>query len=336
MKTAEPVAIELAQIWARLYHARGYNPLPARQIAGRTRPAAKRYTKLRDNGIGESVLDKWWSPSVQVATGVCWDLCVVDLDGLAARQVWAAFCRYRTMEPTWTVEHDPKGGMHLWYRLPAGWEELPHKTVLWHHPTRKHAAIELLGDNNLIVAPPSIHPRSELPYHFLDGRSPHELDRPAEIPLWVLELARKQALAAVRLRARKLATNTVGSAVWEPHPLGPRPTQGDYVSLDRVHWREVIDAIPDKVALAASWGLRFVNDFPNAAGWIHCRAYDREDVRPSAMFHVATGSYWEPSLGAISLFVLGIALGMYPDYRTAIKSLAYDFLSPRGSHHAAH
>jgi hypothetical protein len=140
------------------------------------------------------------------------------------------------------------------------------------------------------MVPPSIHPRTGRRYRFLDAaHSPKSLPLPAPCPGWVL------ALRPVEAPRRP-----------------PRPIR------DLGH---VLDAIPDKVALARSWGLRLAANRPNASGWIPCHAVGREDRTPSASISATTGCYWEPDLGVVPLCDLGVLLGAYPDRRAALVEL---------------
>lgn len=99
-----------------------------------------------------------------------------------------------------------------------------------------------------------------------------------------------------------------------------------------VRWdsQEVLDAIPDKVALARSWGLRIASHRENAAGWFQCHAIDREDRTPSASFSASRGGrYWEPGERSIGLFALSVRLGVYASYGDAVHDLGMRFCSRR-------
>jgi hypothetical protein len=69
-----------------------------------------------------------------------------------------------------------------------------------------------------------------------------------------------------------------------------------------------------------------------ASGWVSCHDLDRPDVHPSARFHPATGRFWNPECGRqpLSLFGLGSALGVYPNWRECMADLARFYLGVRG------
>jgi hypothetical protein len=294
--------------WARFYRDRRYNPLPA--CVNRSRPAMTSYARERDFGFPEKLLARWWTPCVQVCTGVRWDLCVIDIDGARAEDVWSGALALEGPVSTWTVS-TPSGGVHLWFRLPSDVVSLP-KVTLWEQPDVRHSAVELLGDRCLAMAPPSIreYPGGHVGvYRWLDWLSPHDLDRPAVLPAWVLEWAARASVAA--------------------RPPAPRP--GPVLKRlrrspgGRYDPRAVIAAIPDKVAVAEAWGLRIASRRPNARGWLRCRAIDREDLRSSASFHPVSGYYSEPFRVRYSLFELGALIGPYLDWRDCLAELARRF-----------
>ncbi len=300
--------INNAARWAKFYVQHGYNCLPA--CANRSRPAMKTYTQERDEGIPESFLARWWTPCVQVCTGVRWNLCVIDVDGPNAEDFMDSRCLVDDLPCTWTVS-TPSGGYHLWFSLPRDIVALP-KVVLWEESGVRHSAIELLGDRCLAMAPPSIreYPGGHVGvYHWDGGRSPHDLARPAELPAWVLEWAARACIAS--------------------RPPAPRPgpvlkrlrrTPGG-----RFDPRTVMASIPDPVAVVEAWGLRIASHTPNARGWLRCHALDREDRRPSASFHPISGYYSEPFRVRYSLFELGALIGPYLDWRHCLSDLARRF-----------
>jgi hypothetical protein len=296
-----------AAAWAAHYKVMGLNPLPSRAIDGRIRPALRAYTDLRDKGIGDSILRRWWTDCIQVCLG---KVVVVDLDGPAARQVWREWSMHRRDPPTWEVEHDPAGGMHLWYATEA---TLPFKTVLWTEGDGLHSAVEVLGDRNLIVAPPSRSPKSGNRYRFRPGRGPRQIERPAPLPGWVLRAVEN---------ARPLAQE---ARVPLPRPepaLLPRHAGPHY------EWRSVQAAIPDPLEVLAGWGVRVVGGPTPGSDWVAARSIYREDRHPSASVSHRTGCYKEPGAKALSIFDLGVALGVYPDLCHAIDDLGRRFGAP--------
>jgi hypothetical protein len=291
--------------FARWYHARGYNPLPS--CPGRRMPwweGMEGYTEVRDDGIPESFLGGplWPNGNIQLATGVKWGLVVVDLDGEAGRSCWACWADVLGCPRTWAVR-TPRGGLHLWFRPPAGVARVPSRE-LWKGPG-EHQGVELIGCGKLAIAPPSYKRIDGVKrhYEFIPGRSPGDLDEPATLPRWVLQVNAP--------RERKV----------EPMPpAGPRITYRGKRHHDR---REVLDAMsPEaKTWFAVDCGLRLASTRPNPAGWMDAHAIDRPDRHPSARFHPAKGLYNEPGKGlTLSLFDLGAALGRYSTWMDACNA----------------
>jgi hypothetical protein len=318
--TETPADVMIVARQAAKYREWGWNPLPSRNIAGRVRPSLKSYSHLRDHGIGESILRNWWGTHVQVATGSRWGLAVVDLDGPMAIDVWRLWTMHREPHRTWAVQHDPNGGMHLWFTIPKD-EPLPFKTGIWwlgeSLEKSNHNCIEILGDGNLIVAPPSVSPRTGRPYQFLPGRGPDDIERPAPLPTWVRSLVTKQVEESRR------DSSSVGSVL---APVPDMIRRGGRLA-PRLHlsWEDVRAAIPDKVALVRSWGVRVVGDKPSPRGWIVTRSIFREDNHPSAAVNLL-GDYWEPLYGShcLSIFQLAVVLGLYPSFTEAVDGIGYD------------
>jgi hypothetical protein len=175
---------------------------------------------------------------------------------------------------------------------------------------RKRSLIELKGEKALVVAPPSVHPETGMPYAFLPGHSPTEIARPAPLPRWVRELPGVRPPRVPQLL-----------------PLHrDAPKRPVLACCGHVDCRDVLEAIPDKVAAVASWGLRVASE-PNHAGWCRCHALDRPDENPSASFHSGSGYYCEPdggggSLRRHSLFELGALIGPYLSWLDCLHDLA--------------
>jgi hypothetical protein len=301
--------------WADRYRAASFNPLPSKDCGGRLHPPF-RYGHARDNGLSPAsfarLADRLDCRAVQVPTGSKWGLLVIDLDGPMAVDVWRAWSLHRDNPPTWAVQHDPAGGMHLWYSV-ARDAALPFKTPLWWlgetAETSGHNCIEALGDGNLIVAPPSVSPKSGLPYRFLPGRGPDDIAAPAPLPGWVAAAIAKHASAPAPVEA--------------PGRM-PVVASGSGAPVPRLHldWSEVRDHIPDKVGLLRSWGVRVVATKPGGKGWYAARSIFREDRRPSAAVN-ELGDYWEPQYGSrcLSIFQVAVAIGLYRDFAEAVDGL---------------
>jgi hypothetical protein len=159
--------VALARDWARFYRSKGYNPLPSRR--DRKVPALRSYTRERDNGIPDSLLEHWHASNIQLACGARWGLAVVDLDGDRSLDTFLRLGGSGGHRPphTWAVRTaNPDGscrGLHLWFD-PEG-EPVATRIIHgdWDEAARrfqKRSLIELKGEKALIVAPPSIHPET--------------------------------------------------------------------------------------------------------------------------------------------------------------------------------
>lgn len=302
--------------WVQLYRRLGFQPLPSRMDdpQKRKKPCCA-YAQWWE---APAPLDELWKRyetlNIQVMTGRFWGLCVLDLDGGPAIEEWGRLAAKHGGCPDTWVSHSGGGGQHWWFSTPRGMAETG-KSVLWAvwdeeaKGWKKHQAIELLCDRSLVMAPPSVHPKTGRVYKWLDKRhSPlgRGLVRPELLPAWVLKLPRVTAPRQAPAPVVSIPMRTV------TRPKG-------------VRWRsaDVLEAIHDKASLAASWGLRFATRRENAAGWMQVHAIGREDRNPSASFSESKGGrYWEPGQKSIGLFDLAVQLGVYASYWDAVSDLA--------------
>lgn len=299
--------IGLARRWAGFYRDRGFNPLPSDPEAGH--PPC-RYSHLWEEKAPDDLFDRFPTTNIQLMTGRYWRLLVLDLDGHEARVAFEVMAREHgaPLPPTW-ITHSGGDGLHIWLRLPAGLRRPIPKAILW-RGEGKHSLVERFCDRSLIRVPPSIHAKTGERYRFLDkAHSPARLPLPAPCPRWVLDLK--------PLEAPKPA----------PVILPMRAPARPVCAAGAPHYRanEVLDAIGDKVGLAASWGLRLASQRPNHSGWVSCHAVGREDRNPSASLSAVSGRYWEPGERTISLFELAVRLGIYLDWRDAVTDLGRRF-----------
>jgi hypothetical protein len=297
--TVEADNTTLARRWAGFYRERGFNPLPSRPDA--KRPFV-RYADWWEQDAPADLFDRHPTTNIQLMTGRHWRLLVIDLDGEEARE---RFAKMGQVPLTWAT-HSGGNGLHLWFRLnPGTFGEIP-KAILW-KGGEKHSAIERLCDRSLIMVPPSIHPTTGRRYRFLDRRhSPAGLPMPAWCPAWVLRLKPVEAeRPTVCLPAARPAKRVTTAGRWRA--------------------ADVLDAIPDKIALAESWGLRVASRRPNVSGWCSCHKVGAEDRSPSASVSATTGRYWEPDSRTISLFELAVRLGAYLSFEDAVNDLGARF-----------
>jgi hypothetical protein len=306
---------ETRLFWA-FYRMRGLNPIPS--CPTEKKPLirfADRYgwdTKLPDD-----TLEKHPTTNLQVMCGRPWGLLVIDLDGDEAARRFAE--RAGGLPRTW-VSHSGGGGRHVWFTIEHEGPELP-KAILW-KGDGPHEAIERLGDRSLVIAPPSIHPKTGLRYEWLDrAHSPlgHGLGRPAPAPDWLLAWPPVDARPTLRV-----PPSVARITRQRPITIDARITPG--VRADR---NDVLAAIPDKIGLARSWGVRFAGR-PTTRGYWPCHAIDRDDDRPSAAVRAHDGYYVDRGTDRrLTFFDLAIALGVYRDFREALDDLGSRYCGRR-------
>lgn len=297
MQTPTPKHQATLSAWVAIYRERGLQPLPSRMNA--KRPLVM-FSDCWERPYSGDPFDpaRWCvrenphppaTTNVQVMTGrTPWRLLVIDLDGEEARGRWASLGGH---PPTWTVTSGGKG-RHLWFRLsPEQCRRPLPKAFLWRGEDR-HNAIERLCDRSLVMAPPSIHPKTGAAYTWTSRReSPLVLNLPALCPAWVLELP----------------------PVQEPRATPPPRTP----HLPPLH-------LPgDVLFLARSWGLRLAGNV-RPSGWAPCHAIGREDTHPSAAIHATKGIYVDQGSGErLSLPDLAVRLGAFHDRIEAYRSLKH-------------
>jgi hypothetical protein len=317
-KALDPNHVGGALRWAKLFERRGYQPLPS--DPSRKKPLC-RFAEWWDGGgpTADELWARFPTTNLQVMTGRRWRLAVIDLDGPEANEALPTLGP--TMPRTW-IGVSGGGGRHLWFTVPDG-PPLPRRLLWgvwddlacqgrggWH----KRKAIEFLGDRSLVMAPPSIHPRTGRPYRFLQGFSPREQYWPAILPRWVIDLPTAKPPESPRDDPK---------LVWCPTH---RRKSYDKALPHHVTGRDVLAAIADKVAVARSWGVRVLAETAGPTGWVDCHDFNRDDRHPSARFHPGAGLFWRPGERSLSLFDLGVATGHYANWRDCCAELCSIYL----------
>lgn len=321
-----PEDIELCRQWAAIYRMRGFNPLPSSVDDTKRKKPMCRFAQWWESPAPEDLFDKCVTTNIQLMTGRHWRLMVIDLDGPEAEQRFAKMGR---VPPTW-ISQSGGGGKHLWFRLPDNYQSPLPKGFLWESQARldaiefnrtaepdqriglPHEAIERLCDKSLVMAPPSIHPKTGERYKFLDQRqSPLKMPLPANAPQWVLDLD------IIRAKQQETVMPLHSPAVTVVSSQGKREFEIDLV----------LAAIHDKVDLASRWGLR-ITGTASERGWVPCRAFDRPDHNPSAAIHRDTGVYVDLGSGTtLSYLNLSVAIGVYRDRKDALLDLGRSYAS---------
>ena len=304
----------------------GLCPLPSRMdVKGPMLPTYAEHYEGRP--VPRWVYEKWSTTNMQVITGVksptATKIVVVDLDGAEAAEAWDRISSHHGYPGNkgW-ISQTGSGGLHHWYLLPEGTVACPSGIIwgLWDtwgrndkNPGKgdwcKHKEVRILGDNALVIAPPSIHVTTGKPYAFREDAGPRRTKRPEVAPSWLLSMPR---LSAPRF--------------FDPTPIRtPVPYKrgfGKFYSRE-----EVLDAVGgDKLSIAVNeWGLVPKCDMPNLRGWCSCYVPGREipgHSKPSGSFHFMDGTFQDrKDLSCISFFDLSVVLGAYTRWQDCRDAL---------------
>jgi hypothetical protein len=204
----EPRALRIALWYAR---KRGWAVLPVHSVrdGGCTcgKPACSspgKHPRLLNGVLGASrddaVIREWWrrwpDANVGIATGAVSGIAALDVDiGKGGEQSLAELIA-RHGEYGQTVECiTGSGGRHLVFAYPG--TALPNKVGF-------AAGLDVRGDGGYIVTTPSLH-QSGGRYTWKPGFGPHDIERLAPVPDWLLRLitAPQKSLAPVPSRASK-------------------------------------------------------------------------------------------------------------------------------------
>jgi hypothetical protein len=321
--------IERAKNWSLEYEKRGYQPLPS--CSTDKKPMIP-YAYAWQGGL-PSVEEMWRknpSGNVQVMCGRHWNLCVIDCDGADGLAKFQEMCveRNARVPKTWIVVNERSEGRHLWFSLPPVIRNGPElgKRLLWGiwEPEggkdgkggwKKRAAIELLCDRSLAMAPPSIHPVRRKRYSWLGGNSPYEIARPALLPLWLLTLEAKPPV------------EDMGTAVPILRPLR-KVAPLDKLPCTATDVKEAIQRGGGFEKQAVDWGLKIVAKRANTEGWKRCYDLGKDD-HPSASFNPTTGRFRSFKNGnerSICFFLLGVELAGYRDWYDCCVDMGRKYL----------
>lgn len=228
-------------------------------------------------------------------------LLVLDVDNPKAASVW--FGSRRPLPNTW-MTMTGSGGRHLYYRVPETWNTPIYNVDLW-KGEGTHEEVKLLGDRKHAICPPSCYGPKK--YKWADGTSPLQC-RLAYAPYWLLR-------------------EMVDKREEDKYVAAPQPViTDDYVlplvRQSRVYDTNLLDRIPNKLDLLVAWGLRLANQRPNSSGWLYCYRPMGKDRHPSASVRPETGQVWIAGVGTLNFFEVTVALGVFPDVATSIKTLS--------------
>ena len=139
---------------------------------------------VHDASVDGARIRRWWrrwpDAGVGIATGARSGLAVVDVDVKAGGRVSLVGLRAgRGRLPFTVLAHTGGGGVHLYYRQPAGLR-VPNTVGRLPNVDRPLPGIDLRGDGGYVVAPPSVHASGHL-YRWA-ARQPAA---PAPLPRWL-------------------------------------------------------------------------------------------------------------------------------------------------------
>jgi hypothetical protein len=131
-----------------------------------------------------------WLKNIGIVCGqVSHNLVVMDLDGLAAVEAFEKEFPY--LLDTFTVQTGSGHGKHLYYRVSS----LPPTTRIGYP---NHQGIELRANGCYVVAPPSIHPDTHMPYRAAFSAPIKEVPHLEDVKRWIYaQLARKNGAQPV-------------------------------------------------------------------------------------------------------------------------------------------
>jgi hypothetical protein len=186
---------------ALAYAARGWPVLPVHSVradgrctcsrAACTTPGKHPRTRqgVHDATSNEHIIRDWWHhwPDANIGIAVPAGLLVLDVDGPEGRESLQGL----SLPPTIMAETGG-GGLHYWYRLPAG--------VRVENTVRLAPGLDVRTKGCYVVAPPSVH-RSGARYRWADCCAPEDVTI-ADAPAWLLDLLATHTRARPPLRLR--------------------------------------------------------------------------------------------------------------------------------------
>ena len=178
------MAASEAERAALAYLARGWSVVV---VEPRGKRPVVRWQEFQRRLPDEDEVRAWFErrpdANLAIVTGAVSGLVVLDVDprhgGSASLARWE---RRHGALPRSVEAKTGGGGRHLYFAHPGG--EVRNRVGL-------APGLDLRGDGGVVVAPPSLHPSGKR-YRWLRGHAPDKT-RPAELPDWLLEIARGEA-----------------------------------------------------------------------------------------------------------------------------------------------
>ena len=272
--------------WALRYATCGLRVVPIKPGGKHPNIAAWQKAATTDTEI----ITSWWTQlyrdhGIGIAMGQ--GLFALDVDVADGKQGAASLAALEAEHgplPITVEARTGSGGRHLVYG--TGIE------VRNNANTRLGAGLDIRGDGGQIVVAPTIHPRTGLPYQWVTGRAPWEM-QPAAAPAWLLRLL-----------------------VDEPRPE-PRPAPDRRNILD-----DPDDSIAEWVNRRTDWHSLLAGD-----GWkfSHQRGDDSHWTRPGKEVRDGTSAVLHEPDGPFVIFSTDASLSplMRPEAATSAGQYAY-------------
>jgi hypothetical protein len=171
-RAEDPVALRMEEVRTSIARGWAFTPLSGKA------PTLKGWTN-GPRATLEEVLASARKGNIGLLTGARSGVVVIDFDGDARPD--------ERFPETVTVETGG-GGLHLYYRMPAG-AAIPNSVK------KLGPGIDVRGDGGQVVFVGSIHPKTKRVYRWAPGRSPDEIEM-APLPAWILEVLTRRTTPA--------------------------------------------------------------------------------------------------------------------------------------------
>jgi putative DNA primase/helicase len=181
-RAEDPVALRVEEVRGGITRGWAFTPLNGKAPTLKGWPNGPKVTL-------EEVLAWARAGNIGLLTGARSGVVVIDFDGDA---------RPDERFPETVAVETGGGGLHLYYRMPAG-AAIPNSVK------KLGPSIDVRGDGGQVVFVGSIHPKTKRIYRWAPGRSPAEMDM-APLPAWILEaIARRNSPASPPVDGRGTA-----------------------------------------------------------------------------------------------------------------------------------
>lgn len=183
----------------------GYRIFPCAPLAKRPAGALAPHG-FKDASSDPEQITRWWDAlplaNIGLPTDAANGVFVLDVDPPHGQESWTRLCAGHEPPQTYTVQ-TPSGGMHLYFRWPAGGQR--RRIKVW-------PGLDFMGEGGYVVAPPSVLEAGA--YQIMDHSDL------AEVPEWLLA-----ALAPLELAAQSPvppSSTTLRVPVPQSIPVGQR------------------------------------------------------------------------------------------------------------------